>query len=135
MTLRPRGLNIVLMALVLSPLWAAGLWDIWRFMELAVGSGLLGLALVIWLYGIASVRVVAGDKYVEMRRLFWRVWRVEVSHSTIREGYGGDLPLLPAFILQQGNRGPKGYLVKYLFAPARLEAFLDFLVQHGASRE
>jgi|HubBroStandDraft_5_1064220.scaffolds.fasta_scaffold11657_3 hypothetical protein len=135
MILRPRTLNIVLLALLLIPLWGAGLWDILRFGELLAGFGLIGLAVLIWVPGIAGVRVVAGNDHVEMYRLFWRVWKVGISHLVIREGLGGDLPILPAFILQQeGKRDSKGYLVKSLFAPDRLEEFLAFLTKKGAVR-
>jgi hypothetical protein len=84
MILRPRTLNIVLLALLLIPLWGAGLWDILRFGELLAGFGLIGLAVLIWVPGIAGVRVVAGNDHVEMYRLFWRVWKVGISHLVIR---------------------------------------------------
>lgn len=123
---------MVMFAIVLSPMLLIGLYNILRFGSFAVGAILIGIPLLIWAYGNATVRIIATEQIVEMRRLFWRVWRLEIDKVMIREGAGGDIPILPAYVLEQRSSSARGTIVRLLFSKERLEELLNFLVAHGA---
>ena len=134
MTLRPAVMTMVIFAVVLSPMWLIGLWNLVRFSSYGPGTLLVLIPLAIWVYGVAGVRVTATERFVEMRRLFWREWRLETPKITIREGTGGDIPILPACVLEQTGARVRGTIVKVQFQRERLDEFLEYLVAHGATR-
>jgi hypothetical protein len=132
--LRPSAATMLIFAGVLSPMWVVGLWNLIRFESYGPGLLLVGIPLVIWVYGSAGVRIVATGKFVEMRRLFWREWRLETDKVIIREGFGGDIPILPAFVLEESASGAHGSIPKAPFQKERLDELLEFLITHGAVR-
>ncbi len=127
--LRPRPGVSVALGLILSPAWGLGLWVLYQ--REIIGLAVLGLTLAIWAYGVGGVRVVATGQYVEFWRLFVREWRILIDGTKITEGYGGDLPVLPAYMLEDRS-GKRASLVKVQFHPTGLAALMAYLAAHGA---
>ncbi|MGB8364250.1 MAG: hypothetical protein ACLQUZ_02110 [Rhizomicrobium sp.] len=101
--LRPQTKVMIIFAVVLSPMWLEAVWDIFRYGEYGAGLGLIGIALLLWAYGTGTVCIVATERFIEMRRFFRKEWRLQIDKLSIHEGIGGDIPILPAYILEQRN--------------------------------
>ncbi|MFO1248477.1 MAG: hypothetical protein U1E93_09725 [Alphaproteobacteria bacterium] len=128
--LRPSLRSMVVVAMALSPGWGAGLWQVMRH-DPFVGLVLCAMAFALWFYGVGSLRIVADNETIEMFRLFWREWGFPISGLTIRQGAGGDIPMLPAIVLEQSS-GARGAILLMTFNGREVWTLLSFLKERGA---
>jgi len=120
--IRPALAALILLAVPLSPGIVLGVltW-LHRDGELA-GSFLFAGALAIWL-SVATLRVELSNGILSMRRFGLTLWKVEAVHARLRDGSGGDVPVLPAVVVSDARTTKRiGSILKAQFRPRDLEA-------------
>lgn len=86
-------------------------------------SGLVCLACVLVWMSVSTIRIKIYSDRIE-RWVFWRKsWSVDIGDAEVKDGSGGDFPVIPALIVTRKSTGKKvGEILKPQFAPADIAA-------------
>jgi len=124
--LHPRLGAWALLVIPAAPIVCVGIYAVyvgaWAEGMLAVSFGIF-----IILYN-ASTRIIISADIILMKRYGLKVWSIPVNGTTIQEGRGGDLRLLPAYILKNSMSNQSVFILKSWFSEstiARLRSVLD----------
>jgi hypothetical protein len=110
----PRKSAWMILLIPCSPLIALGVADlILHPSDWFVGLPLIALGVGVVCYN-ATLRLLVSEHDVTLTRFGRRVWSAPRRGSELRDGKGGDIPILPAYVIwSHGKR--TGYILKSWF--------------------
>ena len=95
------------------------------------GSILFAGATLIWA-SVATIRVKLHENKLE-RKVFWHTrWKIDLADASLKEGFGGDIPFIPAITVLDRRTGKKvGEILKPQFRVRDLSALKGALTSLG----
>lgn len=129
--LRARPAAMAYMALILSPGWLLGGWNIFAYSHIEVGCILIGISFSFWGYLIGFLRVVVTDDSVQLWR-FWKEWELPLQGLTVHTGTGGDIAVFPAIILKSAITHERRDIVVRPFLSEQVGKLIQSLKDAGA---
>jgi hypothetical protein len=117
-TLRPRKSAWLPLLIIASPIIAV------RVVALREGDliGLGGIAPGAFLVGYnATISLTVTERQIIFKRYGFTVWSVPASGTTVENGRGGDLPVLPAYLFMRQSR-QVGWVLRGWFHEADIAA-------------
>jgi hypothetical protein len=132
-SMRPSKAALIALALLVSPGVVLGVMT-WVYADgRLAGSILFCGAVLIWL-SVGSLRVVAASGNVSMHRFGRTLWSTALADIVLREGLGGDIPILPALVVVGKTRKPIRYILKSQFRTSDLEKLRRLVQAENSDR-
>jgi hypothetical protein len=125
--LRPAPLLLIILGLLVSPLATMGALT-WIYSEGEFAGTILILgALFVWLW-VGTLRIALSKGILRQTRFGFTSWSIESSRVTLKDGLGGDIPILPALIVVDFKSGKRiGFILKVQFRPRDLDNLRSIL--------
>ena len=119
-TFKPLRSSWVVLAACCAPIAAFGVADV----VLSPDQWFWGVACIVGALAVvcfnASARLVIMDQSIELRRYGRTVWSIPRVGTEMRDGFAGDVKVIPAHILWHGGQ-KAGYLLKSWFDEETIE--------------
>ena len=118
---KPLRSSWVVLAILCAPIAAFGMADV----MLSPNQWFWGVLCILGAFAVvcfnASARLVIMDETIDLRRYGRTVWSIPRAGTEIRDGFAGDVKIIPAHVLWHDGR-KAGYLLKSWFDAATIDA-------------